>query len=939
MACRCSISIFFSSLCVLVSITFSVICIYILIQERLEVDLSFKTSLEQKIIDRSKYTQLIESQYDLERDVDKFMKRLQNYRYQYHKLNLEKLLCIPLKELFPNRSELVLERIGEELVVNLNRTFYNQLNGKSGKSKSEKRRTLKIFDLTVLNSLRSHYYYILRNRLCLQVEYFYTESYLNQLFPNVSSAHMLIKDSYHVVQLKNDTAFDLRLIFNDNNPNLNCSKNDSEFECLNSCFKSGSRLSKYFYNGNETGSIQVAGKLPEQWSNRSAYDLVEQHEQECFAECNKTQCVVTDFQKKSFEGKYSSNLIKVSFFEFSPLMSDFSFWVQLTGLTLSFFGISCYNLALKLVANSLIRNQKRIRTLFRVLLWIACLFVLLLMSSQAISNFSKRMGDRSSKTAITYTKKSEQIGLVVCVSVNAFSLSENTTQQLTLAELEQTTDDFFNRTVKEMFIEFINERLGDEEVKWTVSKKVFFNVNDFTSELGRCTQVQIEAEEPKYHNIWSEFKLVVTFHQPNYEVYVLPEGKNFNYNSFRITPGKTTKFNKVIFKSSPLTCTDYNKEYSSSCDSRWSCLDECVVNKSIKYDLDLPIIHVIDKDLFEPEDWAELQPNYNLKGDPKIEDECREEISSPDCYKIYFEKDDKGDQLESGADWRKVKIDLHHAILLKTAADESSGYDVLLDLLNIQTIIFDLPVLKLLTMVAIFFQIKVFELHFVTRKLFLFPVYLLCLVGFSLHVLFIFSQVRDDRLVFSKYFEVIEVMDIPEVVFCFEINDRFEKLNSSGEFSGLNTTAYESRKLTGNHLEMVTQDIRVNTVFEKISYLNNSGEWVDLRVNETNFQNQGVRFKRFYFSDKKCVSVDINQSYNRSQFYFDDTSDDTYPVLRIEFNRTFIESRLVTFFSRSSDKRHLSNIKFLNYTSPADEDLKTSFSILQEHFGKFRSLV
>ena len=114
-----------------------------------------------------------------------------------------------------------------------------------------------------------------------------------------------------------------------------------------------------------------------------------------------------------------------------------------------------------------------------------------------------------------------------------------------------------------------------------------------------------------------------------------------------------------------------------------------------------------------------------------------------------------------------------------------------------------------------------------------------------------------------------------------------------------------------------------------------------MHANEASFQRQNFHFERFYISDKKCFSIWLNQSYHRTKFYFDsDTYDGTYEVMRINFNRSFItnadKDRLVVFFTRTSDKRFLSDIKFLNYSSPGvgHELLKTNYKILQVYLGE-----
>ena len=571
---RCSISIFFGALCALASIIFSVLCIYLLFEERNEVGYAFISSEESKIYDKSKYTAATKSTYNLtnEESVQLFLNKLQNYRYQYHNLDLEKLFCVPLNEIaiFQNQSELLLERISDDLVEHLNQTFHRSLL-EEHLNANEIMQNLKMFDQTVLQFFRSRSYYILRDKLCLILDYlWFTENFLELLFRPFASYYMLIKDSHYVVRLErsNDT-FDLQLIFNHNNPNLNCSSNRTEFECFNSCLKEKHRLSKYFFNGNETGWIQLLGD----WSTNKS---IVEHEAACFERCDEQLCVITDIETKQVEDKYSNNsaktnnLIKVSFLEFKPLISQFSFNVQLVGLVLSFFGVSCYNLTLKLTAKLFAKNKSLIGSLFKFFLWSVCVMAFLFLYGDSVTNYSEKTNDRTAKTTVSYSKQPEQIGLVVCVPVSAFLKGD--IQKMTLAELELNTNDAFNRTVDKLSLEFLNEPY---EVSWKVKETlVLFSANDYSSELGRCFQVELEdlKDEPKYHSIWSELKLVINFKHPQYELYVLPEDQEFNYNSFRFDPNQTKKFNKIIFKSSALKCVDYGtlKEYGN-CKSRWNC--------------------------------------------------------------------------------------------------------------------------------------------------------------------------------------------------------------------------------------------------------------------------------------------------------------------------------------------------------------------------------
>ena len=201
---RCSIC--FSAICVVISVIFSVFCVVLLFQERKEVGISLISSDELKIFDKAKYKAAMKTEYDLtsEEGARLFRRKLQTYRYQHHKLNMEKLLCVRLNRIaiFRNKSELLLERIGDDLIAHLNQTFYQSLLEEHKQNTSKIRQNLKIFELTVLRLFQSRSYYILRNRLCLVLDYLlFTEYFMERLFGRATSSLIFIKDSSRASQL------------------------------------------------------------------------------------------------------------------------------------------------------------------------------------------------------------------------------------------------------------------------------------------------------------------------------------------------------------------------------------------------------------------------------------------------------------------------------------------------------------------------------------------------------------------------------------------------------------------------------------------------------------------------------------------------------------------------------------------------------------------
>lgn len=193
-------------------------------------------------------------------------------------------------------------------------------------------------------------------------------------------------------------------------------------------------------------------------------------------------------------------------------MTDFSFWVQLCGLTLSFFGVSCFNLALK-TGNRLPLNRKLASTLFRSVLWLFCVTAFLYLLKESLENYSfKHRDSATDKTSVSFSDQPEQTAFVVCIPVNAFLETESI--NMTLAELELASNDYLNRTFDSVKLEFFDDIFP---IGWTVSDAVLFTSNDFTSELGRCFQIDLEnvKVEPEYHSIFSDMRLVINFKKPN----------------------------------------------------------------------------------------------------------------------------------------------------------------------------------------------------------------------------------------------------------------------------------------------------------------------------------------------------------------------------------------------------------------------------------------
>ena len=96
-------------------------------------------------------------------------------------------------------------------------------------------------------------------------------------------------------------------------PYSNCSETNRRFRCLNECFKNNFKLTRYFYESNETGPIHLDPIMNE---------TTEESERSCFEKCWRENCEIVQFN--SFSKKREP---KTTALEAEPKLSEFEFWV------------------------------------------------------------------------------------------------------------------------------------------------------------------------------------------------------------------------------------------------------------------------------------------------------------------------------------------------------------------------------------------------------------------------------------------------------------------------------------------------------------------------------------------------------------------------------------------------------------------------------------
>ena len=163
-------------------------------------------------------------------------------------------------------------------------------------------------------------------------------------------------------------------------------------------------------------------------------------------------------------------------------------------------------------------------------------------------------------------------------------------------------------------------------------------------------------------------------------------------------------------------------------------------------------------------------------------------------------------------------------------------------------------------------------------------IYLVCSTGLLAHVYFVYYQIQHDDLNWNQFYEESESVQFPEVAFCFDYNR-----SSIEQMTG---------RLTGHHLEKLTQDLRPERIFEDIQFLNESNQWTTLKV-VPNFSSPDISVFSFYLLSKKCFSIKPRKiAFTKRSFFFENST----TVLKVNFNRSFIMNRTVSFLTKKRNK-------------------------------------
>ena len=887
----------------LVACAFSVLCISLLIREGVEIghkNFAFKIVVPYN--DRiTKSFDFFWFEVDTEEGEQLWLDALSRGYFTNKSGNYKHLFCWPLDQVYVGQNEIKLAKLGEDLVDYLNSSFYShQISSLTAEEMPEEKiaKNLKLFNLFVLDSIRSKDYYVYMDQFCAVIDYFFYFDTLKKAF-NRSTVYSVTKDRYDFFEIPpGHNSIQIHAYIKESKlpPEQQCTEERTEFGCLNRCFREKSRLTKYLYGANETGSVFL------QTDPQADPVSIREHEIDCFERCKENDCNL-----RFVSGRLKNLPFKLVYIpatmNYFKIISPFSFVVQFLGLILSFWGTSFNKLSFRFVKIFCGKMNRKLLLALKIVVVLIFLAVFLLLSYKVLLNYQFRVENPSNNLKKNLLFEPEPINLVICVSVPYIlgNPSVQHIQSLSFSELETKTAAAFDRTVEGIYLEMQDEHLN---VTWRVRKEkvLFFNVN---GALSRCFQLdEINIVQPRYESFLASSELVVSFAHEHYSLFMLVRNETFNSKSDVVSDYHKAKWVVKRLNTSKSPCEERSESQANS-------IDRCIHERSIAQNLNISFNFVIDKDLFSEHQWKTRFP-ASVAEHRQIEEKCRQEFQLSDCSFSYY-VDSKMESLSKKPDKRKAYI-VPIMIVLFNSDEIPTFYSFILELLNIAAILFDVNIMQLLLMFFIFFKFNRESKKPDRKRWYVLGV---CSAGFIAHIYFIIRQINESNVIVGA-FEEYPPFRVPEILFCFEFN----------------RSLADNEQLTGNHLESITSELRVETIFDKIVYLNKQKQWVKLDV-QSNFSNQDFRIQTVYFQNMKCFRVEQTVAYLKEQF---DMRVSEHSLLRIAFNRTLIKQQEFYFYSKLQDEPDLSPRSNLNYRTEPNLTYAVSLTTRHGRGAKFETL-
>ena len=678
------------------------------------------------------------------------------------------------------------------------------------------------------------------------------------------------------------------IIKNFNNPFSTCVKRRvagqppySKFNCLNDCLKRNDSKFPYYYEAGERIDLNDSRR------DREA-------EESCYAECKRESCsleyvlavnAIETYEKPQqlpiTEGKLGmpNPLITAEYYNLDiwPTIKLSEFYLQFIGLISLFFDINVIEnlpglvrfLSLAGLARSsqckrsLWRrrwNEKfdRIYPKFKFLLLICSVYALVEISFYMWRSYLQDLERPINLQLSIYSTEIQSFSVYMCYAVRELlygkslrelrdsAIDEQIMSNYTFEEIENLTN---GMPEIKTFLKYGSRK---KEIKLKVSPKVLFRQSIFLDMqmFARCFLINVHnLQEERYKSLLANTKLIVETKTEFVTVYLahLNSGLESAYlykGRFQVNKMRSSRLDT----SKLFNCSNYHFSHRlKGCNSRSTCLNRCKVYGYLRKHSRF-LVHnqtVVEKGQFGG--YLRKHTRFTGENDANLTAACDEEFAYSDCEnEFYLESYKIHDMFYAPAN--RTVIELFLEILVDRDVKPSKEKTAFA-ILNIESILIGGNVTKLLLTVLAFIRIT-----FKTKWYSWFKplVFLLCFLGFLVHMYVIFRSLIVGELLETSCFKKNDTVRFPDLIFCFEFD-----LNEIDR----------NYRLTGDYLDRWT-NLTFAKVFEKISYLDQNG----MRVNVSNFTDQllstDLSYSTFFLMNMKCFQIAVNLVYEEKLFLF-----------------------------------------------------------------------
>ena len=487
-----------------------------------------------------------------------------------------RLICKDLSRFKFKRTKFLLGELRDELVNHFNTLKFPAW-----------RNHLNSYKNLTLNRLKTGHYLIFNGRLCFVLKEESEEKNMKDIL-SLPVVYFAFKNStLDFAQLAPLTSsFDQQIVLKKGYPYSNCSESSWRFRCLNECFKSGLRLDRYFYRGNETGLIYLKPAMNE---------TIEKTEKSCFKKCWRENCKIV--QLSPVDGEVENQ--KITTLEAKPKISKFDFYVQFIGLVCSFANISLNqltSLVIKFVSSKVKKRKARIglfcikwAILFLSLVGCGYLYTTMFLGYKADERNPTR------KVIMRNHIKEKTVRLVICINIEKYHVFNFSAA--TMSELERVTDNVLNNYLGGIHLNYQSRAF---RVDYLLEPKVLFR---YYYSLERCFSLLIL---PDYQLMPTNPKLTIKFKEKDQYLYLLTKNESFNQKSFEYKR-KEAFMKEIVKRLEGGRCVNYRKLYVN-CTSRLHCVESCTNRKALEKFKKIAIGKaVVDKDQFSLEEWNKIR--------------------------------------------------------------------------------------------------------------------------------------------------------------------------------------------------------------------------------------------------------------------------------------------------------------------------------------------